>query len=518
MNNKTRIICIMMVRNESSNIERSIRSVKDLDGLVLYDTGSTDDTIEKSRSLCAQYNLPFYLLQGEFEDFSKSRNKLIDYARDLNISEWMILLDANDELQNVPKLRQYLPNVKDVDVAPLDKAKAILVNSVIDCKNELIGGTKNITDVLENLKREANAYLFGKVNYDEGANFVENIATQILTAIASSSNGIHTLARQVEKVTRDVIYLKQKWKIAENNYLEFKNHRCIRSDTTMRYTGVVHECLVDVQPSKNGAIGATRANEILDDVIVYQDRLLDTTMSSERRWIRDKKLLQKEYNKKVVDPRTIFYYAQTCKCLGEKELSRKLYEERYFVEGGFQEERYVAAYECGMFLLIDSMEQFKPPGESGTGAPGSQTESQGKKKKPVDVEFLKKHFENSRKLMFDEARTWFLRAYEHSPRAEPLLALSKYYCEKKMWLNAYMYSSMACKLPEPKDALLWYNSKVYTYDRWHVNSLTSYRCNFADDAIESGQKAIDAESNDCDIKNMLYFQQLKTNGGKPILP
>jgi glycosyltransferase involved in cell wall biosynthesis len=127
-----RIVCIMMVKNESTNIERSIASVKDLDGLVLFDTGSTDDTIEKTRALCKSHNLPFYLLQGEFEDFSKSRNKLIDYAQSLNISDWMILLDANDELQNVPKLREYLGTVKDLPLPPLDYAKAMFVNYVLD--------------------------------------------------------------------------------------------------------------------------------------------------------------------------------------------------------------------------------------------------------------------------------------------------------------------------------------------------------------------------------------------------
>jgi glycosyltransferase involved in cell wall biosynthesis len=494
---KTRIICIMMVRNESTNIERSIVSVKDLDGLVLFDTGSTDDTIEKARGLCASFGLPFYLLEGEFEDFSKSRNKLIDYARDLNISEWMILLDANDELQNIPKLREYLPTVKDIDTSPLDKAKAILVNSVIDAKKDLVFGKLNITTLLEELKARAHQHVFGKVNYDEATKFIDEVSSKILEVIASSPTGIDTLARQIEHVTRDVIYLKQKWKIAENNYLEFKNHRCIRSDTTMRYTHIVHECLVESAPQLN----KIRANEILDDVVVYQDRLLDTTMSSEKRWIRDKKLLQREYNKKVVDPRIIFYYAQTCKCLGEKELSYKLYEERFNEHSGFQEERYVAAYECGMHLLVSSIEEFKPPTSNGD-------ESLNKKKgKDVDVAFLRKHFDESRRKMFEDGRTWFLRAFEHSNRAEPLLILAKYYAERKDWRNAYLYSSMACKIIEPKDALLWYNSKVYTYDRWHVHSIISYNMKFMTEAIDACQKAIDACSQECDMKNMIFFQQ-----------
>lgn len=488
----TRIVCIMMVKNESTNIERSIRSVKDLDGLVLFDTGSTDDTIEKSRELCAQLSLPFYLLQGEFEDFSKSRNKLIDYAQSLNISEWMILLDANDELQNVPKLREYLPHVKDLPVPPLEYAKAMIVNYVIDNTPDVISGKVPLTEVINQAKVKAQVYLFGKATYEEATNLCNVIEAEILKVAASSPTGIHTLVRQQDTVTRDVIYLKQKWKTSDTNFLEFKNHRCIRSDTTMRYTGVVHECLVE----SNTARGATRINEILNDVVVYQDRLLDTTMSSERRWIRDKKLLQREYNKKVVDPRTIFYYAQTCKCLKEHSLAKKLYEERYHIDSGFQEERYVAAYECGMACYFDSQEKFVPPPEAAN------------PKKKIDVEFLKKHFDQSRKQLFEEAQTWFLRAFEHSPRAEPILVLAKHYCEKKQWNLAHMYSSMACKVAEPTDALLWYNSLVYTYDRWHVNSLTSYHTKNYAEAVSSCQKAIEGRNEECDKKNMEHFKTL----------
>jgi hypothetical protein len=172
---------------------------------------------------------------------------------------------------------------------------------------------------------------------------------------------------------------------------------------------------------------------------------------------------------------------------------------------GFQEERYVAAYECGINLLISSMEAFKPPSPS---PEGEGTKKKGKKNNDVvDVEFLKKHFDDSRRRMFEESRTWFLRAFEHSDRAEPLLALAKYYAEKKDWRNAYFYSSMACKVSEPKDALLWYNSKVYTYDRWHIHSLIAYNMKFVQEATDACQKAIDAEQQECDIKNMLFFQQ-----------
>jgi glycosyltransferase involved in cell wall biosynthesis len=490
-----KIVCIMMVKNESTNIERSIVSVKDLDGLVLFDTGSTDDTIEKTKELCKSHNLPFYLLQGEFEDFSKSRNKLIEYAQSLNISDWMILLDANDELQNVPKLREYLGTVKDLPLPPLDYAKAMFVNYIIDTIS--VRGTSEtptLQEILTQAKAKAQVYLFGKVSYEESINLVNGLEAEILRIAVSGPRALYSINRCVDHVTRDVIYLKQKWKIAENNYLEFKNHRCIRSDTTMRYTGVVHECLVESNPNKQVA----RANEILDDVIVYQDRLLDTTMSSERRWIRDKKLLQREYNKKVVDPRTIFYYAQTCKCLKEHSLSKKLYEERYSINEGFQEERYVAAYECGMATYFESKEEFVPPPEASN------------PKKKVDVEFLRKHFENGRRHLFEEAQTWMLRAFEHSQRAEPILVLAKHYCEKKQWHIAHMYSSMACKIPEPKDALLWYNSQVYTYDRWHINSLTSYHTKNYQEAITSCEKAIEARNEQSDVNNLAHFKTLVT--------
>jgi glycosyltransferase involved in cell wall biosynthesis len=482
---KMRIIAIMMVKNESTNIERSISSIQSLDGLVMYDTGSTDNTIELARSLCEKYNLQFHLLQGEFEDFSKSRNKLIDYAQSLKVSDWMVLLDANDELQNAEGLRKYLENVKDVRV-PLEEYIDAICNecaleSTIELKPRILQklGETPFADVKEVIEKNP------------------NIVDKYILNIVSS----RPVAKPIV-ITRDCIYLLQKWKTAENNYIEFKNHRCIRSDTSMRFIGVVHECLVDAlaHPSK------VRMNEILEDVIVYQDRLLDTTQSSEKRWVRDKKLLQKEYfdKSKPADPRTIFYFAQTCKCLGEYSQARRLYEERYNFIGGFEEERYVSAYECGVLEYTNYTKQFKPP----------ENLKSDSKKDMARLENAKIDYEKDRKNSFENAKMWFNRAFEHSPRAEPLLVLGRHYFDEKKYYIAYMYLNMAVRLPVPTTSLLWFNKEIYNYERWHLHSIISELNGFTDDAIISCQKAIDARGDENDKKNMALFvaeKMRKTN-------
>lgn len=94
----------MMLKNESQRIMVTLKTLeKFVNGLIIFDTGSTDNTIEILEKWCAEQQIPLHLKKGEFVDFSKSRNDLFDFADTVEGYDFLLLLDCNDELQNGPK-------------------------------------------------------------------------------------------------------------------------------------------------------------------------------------------------------------------------------------------------------------------------------------------------------------------------------------------------------------------------------------------------------------------------------
>ena len=94
----------MMLKNESQRIMVTLKTLeKFVNGLIIFDTASTDNTIEILEKWCAEQQIPLHLKKGEFVDFSKSRNDLFDFADTVEGYDFLLLLDCNDELQNGPK-------------------------------------------------------------------------------------------------------------------------------------------------------------------------------------------------------------------------------------------------------------------------------------------------------------------------------------------------------------------------------------------------------------------------------
>jgi hypothetical protein len=91
----------MMVKNEQDNILKSLNSIKNVcNDIIIYDTGSTDNTINIITNWCDKNDKKLYLKTGDFVDFSISRNVLLDYAYSIENIHYLLLLDSADELQN----------------------------------------------------------------------------------------------------------------------------------------------------------------------------------------------------------------------------------------------------------------------------------------------------------------------------------------------------------------------------------------------------------------------------------
>lgn len=111
--------------------------------------------------------------------------------------------------------------------------------------------------------------------------------------------------------------------------------RLVRGDRHWRYVGETHEYL---------ACDGEFTQELLDALLVEHHGDGGTRVE---KYTRDAALLQHALDRDPDDPRTVFYLAQTHSDLGEEERAIELYERRVAM-GGWEEERFYAAYRAGV--------------------------------------------------------------------------------------------------------------------------------------------------------------------------
>lgn len=112
---KKKLAMLMMVKNEKKRIEVSMKSlVNFIDVFVIFDTGSTDNTVEIITEFCEKNKIDLRLKQGHFVDFAKSRNDLLDFADTFDDLSYYLLMDCNDELRGGKEYVEYM-NKTDFD-------------------------------------------------------------------------------------------------------------------------------------------------------------------------------------------------------------------------------------------------------------------------------------------------------------------------------------------------------------------------------------------------------------------
>jgi len=94
------ISALVMVKDEEKRIHVTLNSIIGLDSLIVYDTGSTDKTIEIIQEFCRVHSIPLRLKCGIFVDFSTSRNVALEFADSFPDVDFILLMDSNDELQS----------------------------------------------------------------------------------------------------------------------------------------------------------------------------------------------------------------------------------------------------------------------------------------------------------------------------------------------------------------------------------------------------------------------------------
>jgi glycosyltransferase involved in cell wall biosynthesis len=369
------IAVLMMVKNEKKRLHVSLESVKDFaDSLIIYDTGSTDNTVQICKDFSEKYNIPLRLKEGEFINFAESRNISLDFADSFEDVDFLLLMDTNDELVNGHLLRNFAKEHK-------------------DAKNET-------------------AFL-----------------------------------------------ISQEWFSGKLD--KYYNVRFIKAREGWRYVGVVHEYMKTYKPENEGE----NMVKIDGNIKLYQDRTQDDDKTG-KRFYRDKDLLLAEYEKDPTEPRTVFYLAQTFSCINDYENAYKYSKIRLELVG-FWEEVFQSYLRCG-------------------------------------------EYSENLKMDWYESMTWYMKAFEHTERVEPLLKIAEYYQKKEKWLIAYNFLQLACRLKFPEHCILFVDNLAYEYRRWHIMGIVAYYIqeynvgkNACSTAIENGKKI--NINVDRDIKNLEFY-------------
>lgn len=267
------------------------------------------------------------------------------------------------------------------------------------------------------------------------------------------------------KGSQSGIYLTQRW-WSGNNLDSYYNVRMVRAHKQWRYHHVVHEYLMTPLLS----VEKRPENEIifrLEGVYLYQDRTLDDDKSF-KRFKRDKEMLYNEHVKDPKESRTLFYLAQTCSCLGLNEEAYKYYILRS-KEAGFGEEVFHAYYRLG------------------------------------DAAQALGHD-------WEESLMWYLRAFQHSQRAEPLLKIAEHYIDFNLqgekhpeWHTCFMYANMASNLIYPVNQILFVDKEAYTYKRHHILGRCAYYVGRFREGKESCLRAIEAKNQAIDKSNLRFY-------------
>lgn len=366
---------VMMVKDEEKRIHVSLESVLNVvEAFIIYDTGSTDNTVQIITDFCEKHKINLYLIQGSFVNFCVSRNVILTYAEKINV-HYLLLLDCNDELR----------------------------------------GGEYLID-------------FAKFMYDK-----ENTA----------------------------FLVQQHWWSGTNE--KYFNTRFLKNRCGWRYKGVVHEYTTDTSTEN----GDPRYPILRLDprVSLFQDRTLDGD-KSQKRFTRDKELLYNEFKKDPTDPRTIFYLAQTCQCLGHNEEAYYYSKLRLELQG-FLEERYHSYMRCAECAI-----------RLGHG-------------------------------WYDVA-PWFHKAFDEFQRVEPLIKLGEYYRAVNNFQSSYMYLNQACNLNYPDHCILWVDNGAYNYQRWHLLGIVAYYVGQYEVGKKACKKAIeDGTMKELDQKNLEIYLEVE---------
>lgn len=226
--------------------------------------------------------------------------------------------------------------------------------------------------------------------------------------------------------------------------LDFYTQRLFRVDKHVRFVGVVHEVPNQVSSMR-----------IPTDVYFELRPEQYGIEKSQQRWLRDKDLFLKEFEKNPKNTRTLFYLGQTYECLGDWANAIIYYKKRCELMGG-DEEDYVAHYRVGR--AAENLGNWK------------------------------------------EAEEYYLKAANMRPtRAEPLLHLSDHYWCNNNPMLAFLYAERAVELSYPQDDVLFIEKVFYDYNRYDLLSRAAYSIGEFEIGKKAALKGLESNPNNAQL-------------------
>jgi len=105
-----KLILTQIMKNESHVAHRMLNSIKSIiDGVVVIDTGSTDDSINIVRKWGEDNNIETHVIERPFDNFENSRNESFNKAREIFLSKndghtyYNFWLDFDEQIEIDPK-------------------------------------------------------------------------------------------------------------------------------------------------------------------------------------------------------------------------------------------------------------------------------------------------------------------------------------------------------------------------------------------------------------------------------
>jgi glycosyltransferase involved in cell wall biosynthesis len=105
------VSAVMIVKNGARTIRRTLESLKEFDDVVVYDNGSTDETL----SIAREYP-NVHLIEGNFDGFGTTKNRAASFAK----HDWILIIDSDEVVDE-----QLLNALK---TKPLDPKTIYIVN------------------------------------------------------------------------------------------------------------------------------------------------------------------------------------------------------------------------------------------------------------------------------------------------------------------------------------------------------------------------------------------------------
>jgi glycosyltransferase involved in cell wall biosynthesis len=110
------LAALLMLKNEEASIKKTLLTTRDhFKHIIIYDTGSTDKTIEIIKNVCRRNKQTVHIKEGSFTNFAITRNESIDFAESIAVKygiQYLVLMDAADEFQCTGTRAQLIDVIK----------------------------------------------------------------------------------------------------------------------------------------------------------------------------------------------------------------------------------------------------------------------------------------------------------------------------------------------------------------------------------------------------------------------